>query len=179
LWRWWVVTAVMAICYLRESSELLSDSRLREVRTVCAWVDHSFIEVVALRRLMCGVNDGSMLLGWRQYYSCGDTVTEVKTFCSLGDDNFIEVVLCYWADKVLLLTWRRCVMKVTAVCYWGTTWSNIEKFTLSFILLHPVPFRCFSLWQKQNHFFETFLRFKKKDIKTDINFSHFISILEI
>jgi len=39
---------VMAICYLRESIELLSDSRLREVMTVCAWFDHCVMEVVAV-----------------------------------------------------------------------------------------------------------------------------------
>jgi hypothetical protein len=47
-WRCWVVTAVMAICYLRESIGFLSDSRLREVSTVWDWADDSVVAVVAV-----------------------------------------------------------------------------------------------------------------------------------
>ena len=155
---------MIAICYFRESIELLSESRLRQMRTVCAWVYQSYggSGCVLLRRLLCGVNDGIILLRWRQNYSCGDTVTEVKTFCSLGDENFIDcsdcvterIKRCYWRDDGVLWRWQQ--------------WTAEEEHAL---ILKNVPFLLFYSIQhrsslfpddgNKNNFFATFCFLRK------------------
>jgi hypothetical protein len=117
----------------------------------------------------------NFLLKWRQYYSCCDTASEVAIVlfiwrhCYWGEGilffswyqfnwggDYVTVLIkgCYLRDDDVLWRWEQCVSKSKHALI-------LKKFTLSLIFLHPVPFRCFSSWWKQNRFFETLLFYGK------------------